>query len=256
MQEIEVPPRDVFQHYVHVDQPDKTLVWWFSTKKKNISFGLFFRKSAACPPQLRSNTLAPSISSASPPSSVAPLASSPTSTRPESISSRRTAGGHGQSYSNGSGILDGSAILSTSPTKSCHASNYASSRASVDSLSDDDDDHSHHTHPNDNSSSGQNPAISRPVVRRKKTVAKFKDPELIEILPIEHYDSSSGTIRGEYTIKEEGSYVLVFDNSFSINTSKRLTFFVALEARGRKASIQPKTDMAGWLLKKKRKRMQ
>jgi hypothetical protein len=45
------------------------------------------------------------------------------------------------------------------------------------------------------------------------------------------------------------------DNSFSIHTSKRLTFFVALEER-HKAGAQSVPEMSGWLLKKKRKRMQ
>ncbi|ORZ06103.1 Oxysterol-binding protein-domain-containing protein [Lobosporangium transversale] len=244
MQEIEVPPRDVFQHYVHIDQADKTLVWWFSTKRKNISFGLFFRKSA--PPQLKSNTLAPSITSinTSPP-------------RAESVHSKQhSQHSPGGSY-NGHYTKDG--ILSTSPTKSCRASNYASSRASIDTTSDDEES----TELADglgtnqqNPSQSSLPPGSQPSVRRKKTVAKFKDPELIEIMPIQHYESSSGTIRGEFTVKEEGSYVLVFDNSFSINTSKRLTFFVALEERSRKPVAQPTSEMSGWMLKKKRKRMQ
>ncbi|KAG0326083.1 hypothetical protein BGZ99_010137 [Dissophora globulifera] len=238
MQEIEVPPRDVFQHYVHVDQSDKTLVWWFSTKKKNISFGLFFRKSS--PPQLKSNTLAPSITSVTPPA------------RPESISSKRAL-----SYSQHSQTGSQNGALSTSPTKSIHASNYASSRASIDTNSDDEDQDGVSVNL-DNPSQSSLPAGSQPSARRKKTVAKFKDPELIEIMPIQHYDSSTGTIRGEYTVKEEGSYVLVFDNSFSIHTSKRLTFFVALEERGggRKQPAEPSSEMSGWLLKKKRKRMQ
>ncbi|KAF9437806.1 hypothetical protein BGZ76_011048 [Entomortierella beljakovae] len=223
MQEIEVPPRDVFQHYVHVDQADKTLVWWFSTKKKNISFGLFFRKSS--PAQLRSNTLAPSISSGS-----------PTSGKAESI------------HSNAHGITGN--VLSTSPVKSSHISNYASSKASIESSDEEDA-----SEMGDGASINQQGGSTQPSARRKKTVAKFKDPDLIEIIPIQHYHSSSGTIRGEYTVKEEGTYVLVFDNTFSINTSKRLSFFVALEERGKKGS-KPASQMSGWLLKKKRKRMQ
>ncbi|KAF9112766.1 Oxysterol-binding protein- protein 3 [Mortierella sp. AM989] len=235
MQEIEVPPRDVFQHYVHVDQADKTLVWWFSTKKKNISFGLFFRRSS--PPILKSNTLAPSITSASPPS------------RTESVHSRSNIS-HSQGGSSG-GQYSKEGILSSSPTKSSHASNYAST---IDSSDDEDQtselgDGASIDQQNTNQS-------SRPSNRKKKTVAKFKDPDLIEILPIQHYSSGSVTIRGEHVVKEAGSYVLVFDNSFSINTSKRLTFFVALEERGRKISTQPSSEMSGWLLKKKRKRMQ
>jgi len=46
------------------------------------------------------------------------------------------------------------------------------------------------------------------------------------------------------------------DNSFSIHTSKRLTFFVALEERGTKPIAHPSSEMSGWLYKKKRKRMQ
>ncbi|KAF9922693.1 hypothetical protein FBU30_007207 [Linnemannia zychae] len=255
MQEIEVPARDVFQHYVHVDQSDKTLVWWFSTKKKNISFGLFYRKSSSVPAQLKSNSMAPSITSVAPPA-----------TRPETIR-------HPTTISTSSGSSSGhhpnnpqqyfkDSTLSTSPTKSSHISNYASSRASVDSLSDDED------HPSgqgfaeglgtnqQNPSQSSLPSNSQPSSRRKKTVAKFKDPDLIEIIPIQHYDSSSGTIRGEFTVKDPGSYVVVFDNSFSIHTSKRLTFFVAIEERSAKPTTQPSPEMSGWLLKKKRKRMQ
>ncbi|KAF9356900.1 hypothetical protein BGX26_004575 [Mortierella sp. AD094] len=236
MQEIEVPPRDVFQHYVHVDQADKTLVWWFSTKRKNISFGLFFRRST--PTLLKSNTLAPSITSPA---------------KPESIHSRSNTS-HSQGASSG-GQYSREGILSSSPTKSSHASNYASSRASNDS-SDDEDQASSELGEGLSINQQNQTQSTQPSARRKKTVAKFKDPDLIEILPIQHYDSSSGTIRGEHVIKEQGSYVLVFDNSFSINTSKRLTFFVALEERGGKPSPQPSSEMSGWLLKKKRKRMQ
>ncbi|KAF9321643.1 hypothetical protein BG003_000526 [Podila horticola] len=239
MQEIEVPPRDVFQHYVHVDQPNKALVWWFSTKRKNISFGLFFRKSSSCPPQLKSNTQAPSITSLTIPSP--PVRTESSSSRSFSQSPQTQA--HGSPYG----------LLSSSPTKSSKTSNYASSRASIDTLSDDEDQASELA---DGQSIHHNQTSStQPSARRKKTVAKFKDPDLIEILPIQHYNSAAGPVRGEYLAKEEGSYVLVFDNTFSINTSKRLTYFVALEERGQKVAA-PAAELSGWLLKKKRKRMQ
>jgi hypothetical protein len=223
MQEIEVPARDVFQHYVHVDQADKTLVWWFSTKRKNISFGLFFRKPSSAPAQLKSNSLAPSIT---------PPASSSQSGRAESIHSSRH-----QNSSGSSGTTTGNnssqqyfkdSTLSTSPVKSSHISNYASSRASVDSLSDEEDgglaeglgtnqqNPSQSSLPSSSQPPSSQPPSSQPSSRRKKTVAKFKDPDLIEILPIQHYDSGSGTIRGEYTVKEPGSYVVVFGRLFLI----------------------------------------
>jgi hypothetical protein len=42
MQEVEVPPRDTFAHYVYVDRPQRNLLWWFNTKRHNIAFGLYY----------------------------------------------------------------------------------------------------------------------------------------------------------------------------------------------------------------------
>ncbi|KAF8939484.1 hypothetical protein BGZ47_008152 [Haplosporangium gracile] len=287
MQEIEVPPRDVFQHYVHVDQPGKTLVWWFSTKKKNISFGLYFRKNASCPPQLKSTSIVPSITTTTPP----PASSSTTSagglqhqyqqqqqqqrahpSRPESLASKKTA--HSKGPSNGSGIRsssqksihdnimngsDNNSNSSNSHISNTRAGQYSPSKTSANSSGSDEDLYEAgsglkgHQH---SPSQASPPTTTQPSPRKKKTVAKLKDPELIELIPIQHYESGAGPVHGEYTVQEEGSYVLVFDNTFSIHTSKRLTFFVALEERGRTPVAQPTSEMAGWLLKKKRKRMQ
>lgn len=214
MQEIEVPPRDVFQHYVHVDKPGKTLVWWFSTKKKNISFGLYFRKSASCPPQLKSNTQAPSITTASPPSSRLPNA--------ESITSRRTANrSHSSTNGQPQSTSSGGNQLASSPTKSSHLSVYASSRGSSSEDDSPEDGLGHLQNPSQSSL----PSTTQPSLRKKKTVAKFKDPELIEILPIQHYESSAGPVRGEYHVKEEGSYVLVFGRLCCVLIFFLLSFF-------------------------------
>ncbi|KAF9159533.1 hypothetical protein DFQ26_006424 [Actinomortierella ambigua] len=264
MQEIEVPPRDVFQHYVHVDQPGKTLVWWFSTKKKNISFGLYYRKSAACPDLLKSTAVAPSILNASPPSSIiSGLAARPDSSHGQHATSSSASSGASTPAHHSNGAVQAPHLLSTSP-KSSRASNY--SRASIDTEDEEDDDgeqqHQHqHTKSTSSSSHSQTQAQQPQELRgqprrRRKTVAKFTDPDLVEIMPIQHYDSATGTIRGEYTVEHEGTYILIFDNSFSINTSKRLTFFVALEERGARVLTQPQVEISGWLLKKKRKRMQ
>ena len=40
--EVEVRPRDVFKHYVHIQRPGDILQWSFYTRKKNIGFGLFY----------------------------------------------------------------------------------------------------------------------------------------------------------------------------------------------------------------------
>ncbi|KAF9155877.1 hypothetical protein BG015_008239 [Linnemannia schmuckeri] len=286
MQEIEVPPRDVFQHYVHVDQPGKTLVWWFSTKKKNISFGLYFRKNASCPPQLKSTSIVPSITTTTPP----PSSSSTISagglqnqyqqlqqqqrahpSRPESLASKKPA--HSKGSSTGSGIRsssqksihdniingNGNNNSSNSHISNTMAGQYSPSKTSANSSGSDEDlyeagsglrEHQH------SPSQASLPSTTQPSLRKKKTVAKLKDPELIELIPIQHYESGAGPVHGEYAVQEEGSYVLVFDNTFSIHTSKRLTFFVALEERGPTPVAQPASEMTGWLLKKKRKRMQ
>jgi len=217
MQEIEVPPRDVFQHYVHVDQPGKTLVWWFSTKKKSISFGLYFRKSSAVPSQLKSNAQAPSLTSATPPSSAlgqhqrihSSTSPSPQTavhahahqSRPQSITSRPS---HSKANSSSGGVL------SSSPKKSNRTSHCASSRGSGSAETSASDDDQPTSTGLQSSSQSSLPSTTQPSLRKKKTVAKLKDPDLIEILPIQHYDSSTGPVRGEHTIKEEGSYVLVF----------------------------------------------
>ncbi|KAG0238816.1 hypothetical protein BGW41_008027 [Actinomortierella wolfii] len=265
MQEIEVPPRDVFQHLVHVDQPGKTLVWWFSTKRKNISFGLYYRQS-----------------------SVAEQSLAVTQTPPSIVNTKSSAGGGGAGSSssnpNTGGYTDGATTprrASLQPTSSPNRSmrensTHTSSRNSLATSNSDDEceqqqqqhddgeDHDDqclsappaHQHPRRGSAHTISGVASQPSSRKKKTVAKFKDPDLIEILPIQHYDSGMGTIRGEHPVDKVGTYVLVFDNTFSINTSKRLTFFVALEEQDVITEPQPNVDIAGWLLKKKRKKMQ
>lgn len=48
--------------------------------------------------------------------------------------------------------------------------------------------------------------------------------ELMEILPIRRYESFEYTLSGNYTIPLTGTFVLLFDNTFSIGTSKHLFY--------------------------------
>jgi oxysterol-binding protein-related protein 3/6/7 len=41
MEVVQVQPRDVYIHYVYVPDAGTTIRWWFSTKRKNIAFGLY-----------------------------------------------------------------------------------------------------------------------------------------------------------------------------------------------------------------------
>lgn len=76
--------------------------------------------------------------------------------------------------------------------------------------------------------------------------------EYIEILPVERYESFEATIAGHYEVPVKGTYVLYFDNSYSINTSKELFLTVSVGP-----SIPPTMEvLSGWLLKKKQRRLQ
>ncbi|KAI7905818.1 Oxysterol-binding protein-domain-containing protein [Cokeromyces recurvatus] len=95
--------------------------------------------------------------------------------------------------------------------------------------------------------------VTRP---RSKSVAtlKLKEVGMDEIIPIHHAQSSDQKVEGTYVVEEPGNYVLVFDNTFSRNTPKMLTYSVAL---GTPEDIKMQSnEVSGWLLKKKRKRMQ
>ena len=57
---------------------------------------------------------------------------------------------------------------------------------------------------------------------------KLKIGELIEIIPIKKYNSFEYTLEGSFTIPLAGTFVLLFDNSFSIGTSKHLFYHAYL----------------------------
>ncbi|KAI8984223.1 Oxysterol-binding protein-domain-containing protein [Mycotypha africana] len=99
---------------------------------------------------------------------------------------------------------------------------------------------------------------SRP---RSKSVAseKLKEREdWVELVPIEYVNSVKTKVEGSYTVQESGNYILVFDNTFSKNTPKVVTFSVALIDPNMEHAIEQssKAEMSGWLLKKRRKKLQ
>ena len=57
---------------------------------------------------------------------------------------------------------------------------------------------------------------------------KMKIGELIEVVPIKKYQVCDYTMEGSYTIPLTGTYVLLFDNSFSLGTSKHLFYHAYL----------------------------
>ncbi|CAO3587116.1 unnamed protein product [Absidia cylindrospora] len=113
---------------------------------------------------------------------------------------------------------------------------------------------------------------SRP---RAKFVAftKLREQGLVEIVPIQQTNSSQTKVEGSLMISEAGNYVLVFDNTFSRNTPKLLTLSVTLsetpttgldrgssiaggETVTANGSSANQYELTGWLLKKRRKKMQ
>ncbi|KAI8342100.1 Oxysterol-binding protein-domain-containing protein [Chlamydoabsidia padenii] len=220
MQEIQIQPRDVYEHFIYVQRPGTTLRWTFTTRKKNIYFGLFFR---AGPPMATTSTPGNHRSSKSP----AP------------ISEHR--------YS----------ITSLSSTRTMDTYN-----------TDSDWQHYNICEPSSNKpgvdiNKGKRGSLTQVALHQQQRKHSTASAHLIEnqfqqVIPIAHTHSSEEQIHGSYTVSEPGNCVLIFDNTTSINTSKILRFSVTSDE-----SIQDVTaksngsqEMTGYLLKKRRKRMQ
>ncbi|RIB00397.1 hypothetical protein C2G38_2234426 [Gigaspora rosea] len=220
MQEVEIPPRDVFIHYLNVPK-GKVILWWFSTKKKNISFGLFQRKDHIVTSR---NVFIATPNAA------------------ETYQDINLTGQLSPAKSQNSEHRQSSSRSLAPSVKSRH---------SLDTCQTEENDDINEDDANSTLNSQSNYARGR-----KKSVSAqiAKDPSLKEILPVEHYNSATTTIKGSYKAIEEGTYCLCFDNSFSRNTSKSLTFFVALKDDIEEVQNEP--EISGWLLKKKRKKMQ
>jgi hypothetical protein len=183
MQEVTIRRRDVFYHYIQLDQNDvgKELCWNFTTKKKAIRFGLAFLQDSATQKE-RTSSIQPFL---------------------------------GESR----GSLGASSYISLPP----NLTSRNSSKSSVRSVE------------------GSNASLSKP------SSPKIQNSEYI--MPLARYASGKVTVNGSYLIRKAGTYVLVFDNTFSVNTSKKLNFFVAIRDVDRKDIID-RMIIAGWLLKK------
>ncbi|CAO3687459.1 unnamed protein product [Rhizopus stolonifer] len=193
MEVVQVQPRDSYLYNIYVPTKGTVIRWSFTTKRNNISFGLFRRKEKEPLP-------------------------------------------------NSSDIIF---RAQHQPLQKRHMS-IVSIDSSHEVISIDDDIEA--TYANQNNHHNNRP--------RSKSVAttKLKESGLEEIIPIQHFQSSSQKVQGTYEVESPGNFVLVFDNTFSRNTPKVLTYTVAL---GNPEDVKEHRDeVSGWLLKKKRKRMQ
>ncbi|KAF7721728.1 hypothetical protein EC973_004264 [Apophysomyces ossiformis] len=246
MPEIRIQPRDVYEHYVYVKRPGTMLQWIFSTKKKNISFGLFFR---AGPPMAAT----PTLSSLSPLASddtvclASPGASKLLQQRKASlplISTQRKS----ISFDNGEDEEHPFMSAQISPISVNFPENAVDGLDTRRSSMFIPSTLTSHIGPNETNNT-----------RRRKSMASMNliDKDFLEIIPIGHVNSGSQPVVGSYTAENPGNYVLIFDNTFSRNTSKTLTFSVSTdEDQTEEDGKKEPCDMSGWLLKKRRKRMQ
>nr|KAJ3418879.1 Oxysterol-binding protein- protein 3 [Polyrhizophydium stewartii] len=292
MQEVTIKPRAVFKHLVTVDQPVKELCWNFCTRRKNISFGLFRLVQHASHPRPATLTIAsgspldvgravvatgPSGHNHQHHSSQHALPA--TQSPPLSDAARRRISTISVSsffpHSSSSGGITAAAVAAAGASAAGppHAANslglagtadpaagpggfYLGSAGSAGELSSPPTPPSLHHGARDGSSSSLQSFEGGPSGTNKRSQRpRLEDPELEEIIQIAHYESSKVTIKGSFFIQEPGTYVLVFDNRFSLNTSKKLFFFVALKDVEATALVVKK-EVEGWMLKKGNRAMQ
>jgi hypothetical protein len=98
----------------------------------------------------------------------------------------------------------------------------------------------------------QNTSLPNLRVYAPSSMAVTYATEYLEILPVERYESCDSTIVGHYAAPIAGDYVLFFDNSYSVSTSKELFLTVTV---GPTIPISQEA-FSGWLLKKKQRRLQ
>lgn len=274
---VEIRPRDTYQYHVVVEEAGQTINWSFFTRRKNLAFGLFFLHNRALvgagegggsggagikgqPQSIRSSQLAlktvrETIMASRRHVIIDPPASPKLGHGSVSIPSSRANSVHPPSYRVDDSIL---ASLGYNETQQ-HAHNGSSNESLTRSRT------------LDGAQTGRLELLSRqqrsnaslPDLRAYEPSDAYELPqvplsisapnsmEYLEISPVERYESFEQTIVGHYVAPVEGTYVLYFDNSYSLNTSKELFLTVTVGE-----SLPPNHELiAGWLLKKKQRRL-
>ncbi|KAJ1674014.1 Oxysterol-binding protein 3, partial [Spiromyces aspiralis] len=211
MEEYEILPRDSYQHTVTIHETPRVISWWFTTRRKNIDFGLFYR----------------------------------------AFDHNGANNNQHQSYQQQS--AEGPCASATPNLSSAALANGSDSVANVDATADTGSTLQVHKSTQPEASS----VGSRFNSQQGRRGSKLRDPLLVPLLPMAHVESSKGTIKGQWNAIWPGTYILYFDNSFSVSTSKLLTLVVAINEPTKPAEAIPSpVRYEGWLQKKKRKRMQ
>ncbi|KAI8380170.1 Oxysterol-binding protein-domain-containing protein [Blakeslea trispora] len=230
MPEVRVQPRSIYEHHLQIKKPNTTLKWSFSTKKNSICFGLYFK-----PDQFEHRASMDETSYASAP------ANQPNKSKKRNPSLPKLT----QLLSHNT--IDKQSSEDNSPLTSATINS---------SLCSDNEDESNGKAPVVVQSLSQTHGLT---IRRKSSsaasVSNLLDNDFIELIPIEQVNSSKETIVGSFLAKSSGSYILLFDNTFSRTTPKSLFFMVTTDEPLDEDSSDD-VDISGWLLKKRRKRMQ
>lgn len=257
----EVRPRDYFIYYVTAESPGDLLKWSFYTRKKNIAFGLFHLHSLSASlsggeeslpgggSQLSRQELLGMVEESRGMASIYP----PPKGVPASGSLSRSNSQLTRAMASSDGSLG---VPMGAPQANLSSSTIGAPPVTAATIAESQADYFMAT-----AAFGQEPSAAHPF-------------EFLPILPIERYESYENTINGSYKVPLAGVYALCFDNSFSINTSKhvflslRVIPAALLADHGLLASDQlafvggslgaqdENIVLSGWMMKKKRKRIQ
>jgi hypothetical protein len=233
--EVEVQARDSYKHYVMVRQPGDTVSWTFATKKKNIGFGLFYLNSGSDPDNRQNLTLATSLSSES-----LALVRKNSQLLAKTPPDAALSGEHIREI-----LRCAQPLVHISPAPKQQQLNRSNSLEG-------------------DTGQGHSARDRNLSVDSASTVAPTNS-DMISIVPVERYSSAEATVTGSLDAPLSGTYVLLFDNSFSINTAKQLTLCVSVRRAGSGQESAPSSLSnqvpativhGGWMLKRKRLRMQ
>ncbi|KAJ3135572.1 Oxysterol-binding protein- protein 3 [Physocladia obscura] len=240
MQEVTVRPRSTFRHFVTVETVGKELVWNFGTKRRNISFGLF--KEAEVNVNVNPLNTNANVNANANNLNIPSASTSTNISTASEIKQRRISAAPFLSLRRRATSATPSAEPQP-PTTAIATGNVAAIIGSNAKEKEKFAERERERERERNSEIEWENASPTPTVITAGSVEKHgangfngvnstggngSALNLVELLPIAHYDSSRLTVKGSYLITVPGTYVLVFDNSFSVNTSKSLFFFVAL----------------------------
>ncbi|KAL9547865.1 hypothetical protein MBANPS3_005961 [Mucor bainieri] len=203
MPEVRVQPRSVYEHHIFVQKANTTLSWTFSTKKKSICFGLYYR-----PITTNNHSTRASLDEEHHPSAATASMKKRNLSLPKLSHLRTTT-----TTTNKSNNADAAAVelpTPTTPTTSTTMNYYSDSEETQ---------RRRKRHSMVSASSIKEAAAAAPSSvhsrsRRKSSsaisVINLLDNDFVELIPIDQVNSSKEAITGSYLAEDPGNYVLIF----------------------------------------------